>query len=210
MDKEKRKILARIRDYLLDNPTDKIRLNEICNALDCQLNDISKWATTPNELIKKVLELKRIELSEIIDLQTDSNESAIDSMVVVGQEIYEQFDHLSPAKYIFIRDIAPDLYQSCQQQKLDVIRQHLELNLDKGISCGEYRSDIDKQQILEKYMKRIANIHSEDHLKSEHFTFSNIFSNIFEDYLEEVATKENWNYFRKRKQFYEAISFVKR
>jgi len=210
MEKERRLILTKVRDYLLEHPSSKINLQEICQAINTQLSNITSWAPTPETLIEQIFELKGIELSEVLDFEKYTKESAIDSMVICSQEIYEKFEQLSPAKYVFIRKIKPDLYHDCQTRKFKMIEQHLDNNLEKGIKSGEYKANIDKSLVIKKYVDRLKAIHSEAFLSSEHFTFSNIFSNIFEDYLEEVATKENWNYFRKRKQFYEAISFVNR
>ncbi|MBK3518497.1 hypothetical protein [Carboxylicivirga marina] len=210
MNQEKKRLLLQIRDYLQSKKVKKINLLEICEALDCQLNDITKWASTPDELLQCILDLKSTELKNVLNFEKYEGENAIDSMVISGQEIYERFEQLSPAKYVFIRDLNPELYQSCQDIKFELIENHLSNNLDKGIETKEYKANIDKEKIINKYIKRIKDIHSREYLNSEHFTFSNIFSNIFEDYLEEVATDENWNYFRKRKQFYEAISFGNR
>lgn len=210
MERKVRTQLTQIRDYLHDHPSEKINLSEICNAIGYQLNDITKWAPTPDELIKKILDYKTLELLEVLNFEKYETEGAIDSMIISGQEIYERFEQLSPAKYVFILRMYPDLYHQYQARKFDFIEKRLSDNLEKGIRKGEYKSNLNKDEIIKKYLKRIKAIHSQEYLSSEHFSFAYIFSNIFEDYLKEVATEENWNYFRKRKQFYEAISFASR
>jgi len=210
MDQERRRLLIKIRDYFNNHPTDKINLLQACKAIKCNLSEITRWAPTPSELIKQILELKSKQLSEVLDSEDFKSDSAIDSMVFTGQEIYERFEQLSPAKYLFIKQLEPALYDSSQSQKFELIEKHLNNNLDKGMATGEYKAELNKNDIITKYLNRIKTIHSQEYLRSEHFSFANIFSNIFEDYLEEVATDENWNYFRKRKQFYEAISFINR
>ncbi len=210
MEEGRRQLLIQIRDYLDAQPTDKIDLSEICKALECNLNEITKWAPTPSALIRQMLEIKGVELAEVLNFEKYESESAIDSMVISGQEIYERFEQLSPAKYVFIEKMNPEIYQEYQLKKFELIEKHLNNNLEKGIRSGEYKSNLDTSKIISKYINRIKDIHSKDYLRSEHFTFANIFSNIFEDYLQEVATDENWKYFRNRKQFYEAISFANR
>lgn len=210
MEQNKRDLLIQIRDYLYKQPADKINLSEVCKALNCKMNDITSWAPTPEILIQLMLEFKNQELQEVLDFDKYESESAIDSMVISGQEIYERFDHLSPAKYAFIQRMNPELYHHHLEVMYNFIEMRFSNNLEKGIDSGEYKSDLNKSAIVKKYLKRIQTLHSPEQLKSAHFTFANIFSNIFEDYLEEVATEENWHYFRKRKQFYEAISFSNR
>ncbi|MBR8535233.1 hypothetical protein KDU71_06655 [Carboxylicivirga sediminis] len=210
MKQDQRLLIIQLRDYLHSHQSDKINLAEICKALGYQLTDITRWAPTPDSLIKQILDFKNLVISEVLDFEKYESESAIDSMVISGQEIYERFGQLSPAKYVFIAKMNPELYHSYQNQIIDFIEKRLSDNLEKGILNGEYKNDLNKTKIIGKYIDRIKAIHSQDYLKSEHFTFANIFSNIFEDYLQEVATEENWNYFRKRKQFYEAISFANR
>jgi len=210
MEKDRKLILRKMRDYLIEHPTSRINMLEISKAINLPLNEVTCWLPTPDTLIEQVLNLKYEDFSEVLDFEKYTKEDAIDSMVICGQEIYEKFEQLSPANYVFIKKIKPELYQNYQLRKFDLIQQRLHNNLEKGIETGEYKSEIDISTVVKKYVDRLKAIHSEAYLNSEHFTFSNIFSNIFEDYLEEVATKENWNYFRKRKQFYEAISFVNR
>ncbi len=210
MEQNKKELLIQIRDYLYNNPCDKINLSEICKAIRCNLSKITHWAPTPDALIRQMLIFKDEELQEVLDFEKYESESAIDSMVISGQEIYERFDHISPAKYAFIQKMNEDLYLSHLAQMYDFIEMRLTNNIEKGIERGEYKRELNKSEVIEKYMARIKTLHRPDHLKSEHFTFANIFSNIFEDYLEEVATEENWHYFRKRKQFYEAITFSNR
>lgn len=210
MKQDKREILIKIRNYLRRKKANKINLLEICQELNYELNEITTWASTPESLIEQILDLKSQELMDVLDYDKYKSENAVDSMVISGQEIYERFEQLSPANYVFITDINPELYRNCQNKKFELIRKHLSNNIDKGQETGEYKANLNKGMILDKYIKRIKEIHKPEFLKSEHFTFSNVFSNIFEDYLEEVATEENWNYFRKRKQFYEAISFINR
>ncbi|WP_430815246.1 hypothetical protein [Carboxylicivirga sp. RSCT41] len=210
MKKDKRELLIEIRNYLHKAQAKKINMLDVCRHINCELNEITHWAPTPEVLIEQILDLKSQELIDVLNFDKYKSENAIDSMVISGQEIYERFEQLSPANYVFISDINPELYHKCQAKKFDLIRNHLSNNLDKGRETGEYKQNIDKESILDKYIQRIKDLHTPEFLKSEHFTFSNVFSNIFEDYLEEVATEENWNYFRKRKQFYEAISFINR
>jgi MoaA/NifB/PqqE/SkfB family radical SAM enzyme len=210
MKQDKRHLIIKIRNYLHSQRATKINLLEICQNINCELNEITKWAPTPEALIEQILDFKSQELTDVLDSERYNSESAIDSMVISGQEIYERFEQLSPANYVFIADINPALYKNCQAQKFKLIKNHLSNNLDKGQATGEYKQNIDKKLIVDKYINRIKDLHTSQFLKSEHFTFANVFSNIFEDYLEEVATEENWNYFRKRKQFYEAISFINR
>ena len=209
MEKERRLILTKVRNYLFEHPSSNINMQEISRAVDCRAGDITEWATRPDALIEQILELKSIELAEVLNIEKYAKESAIDSMIISGQEIYEKFELLSPVKYVFIKKIKPDLYQNCRRRMFELIEQHLHYNLDKGIKTGEYKADINVSLVVEKYAARLKTIHSEDYLSTEHFSFANTFSNIFENYVEEVATNENWNYFRKRKLFYEAISFNK-
>lgn len=210
MENERRILLSKVRNYLLDNPSEKINLLEVSNNIGCQLNEITKLADSSTALIKLILELKCIELQEILDAENNETDSAIDGMIYCGQEIFEKFESISPVRYACIRKANPELYAGFKEHKLGLIKEHLEKNLKKGIEVGEYKDDINASEIIEKYMERIRFIHSDGFLNSGNFTFANLFSNIFEDYLEEVATIENWNYFRKRKQFFEAISFVNR
>ncbi|WP_439184797.1 hypothetical protein [Carboxylicivirga taeanensis] len=210
MESDRRKLLMAIRDHLQVCLPATLQLSEIAEALSYQQEDFLKWIPTTDALLINLLELQSDELREVMDFDKYDSRSAVDSMIISGQEIYERFEQLSPAKYLFVLKMNPDLYKRCQAKNFMLIEQHLRNNLEKGIESGEYRNDVDNNEIIDKYMQRIKAIHSPDYLKSEHFTFANIFTNIFEDYLKEVATEENWHYFRKRKQFYEAISFVNR
>jgi hypothetical protein len=210
MEQEIRQLIGKIHNHLCELNPDRINLLEVCKTIGCELNEISKLAPTPQSLIKQILDYRILAFSEVLDFEKYESEGAVDSMIISGQEIFEHFEQLSPSKYIFVFKLNPELYQSHLTQLYGFIEKRLTDNLEKGILKNEYKADLDKSLVINKYIDRIKTIHSQAYSTSETYSFANIFSNIFEDYLEEVATEENWHYFRKRKQFYEAISFANR
>ena len=202
-------IIEKIRKYLHQQPIKKLNLLEIAKSIDESMSSITAWAPQPEKLAQMLLDSELTTLNKILNGESQSIEPAIDSLILAGQEVYENFDRINPAFTICLKDIYPDIYARFLSKKLSLLKEHMRQNIEKGLSSGEYQSTIDPENIQEKYTRRIEDLHTPDTLYSEHFTFGTVFNNIIEDFLREVATEENWHYFRSRKQLIEVFHFGK-
>jgi len=205
----KLQIIEKIREYLHEQPVKKINLLEIADAIGEKLSSITSWAPQPEALARQLLNSELSALGSILSNESQDIESAIDSLILAGQEFYENFTRINPAFTICLKDIYPDIYTHFLSEKLHLLKDHLRKNMEKGVASGAYKSTIDTKEIEEKYTQRIEALHTMDQLHSEHFTFGTIFNNIIEEFLREVATEENWHYFRNRKQLIEVFHFGK-
>lgn len=202
-------IIEKIREYLHQRSIKKINLLEIAEAIGESLSSITSWAPQPEVLARRLLDSELAALSAILNNESQDSEPAIDSLILAGQEFYENFTRINPAFTICLKDIYPDIYTRFLNEKLHLLKEHMRKNMEKGLASGEYKSTIDAKKIEEKYTRRIEALHTRDQLHSEHFTFGTIFNNIIEEFLWEVATEENWHYFRNRKQLIEVFHFGK-
>jgi len=209
MDTSRDTIIEKIRQYLHQHPVNQINLLEIANAIGEKMSDITSWAPQPEALAKQLLDSELGALHAILNDDSQTSEPAIDSLIVAGQEFYEHFERINPAFTICLKEIFPDIYTHYLSDKLHLLKDHMRQNMEKGLASGEYKSTIDPKKMEEKYASRIEALHTLDQLHSEHFTFGTIFNNIIEEFLYEVATDENWHYFRSRKQLIEVFHFGK-
>lgn len=201
--------LLLVRDFVFSSQINRLDLNQIAHGINKHLNELLELFPQPIDLANKLLELDYEELNTILDKNIFDKEGAVDSIILASISVFHAFETISPLKIRFIKDLFPDLYNSHLQKKLELITDHLKNNITKGIEKCEYRDKLDIDSVLEKYLDRIKSLYSVEKLKSEHFTFATIFNNIFEDYIKEVATTENWHYFRSRKQLLGALNFGK-
>ncbi|MBI9061977.1 MAG: hypothetical protein JEZ14_08300 [Marinilabiliaceae bacterium] len=205
----KLQIIEKIREYLHQEPIKKINLLEIADSIGESLSSITSWAPQPEVLAKHLLDSELAALSTILSSESQDSEPAIDSLILTGQEFYENFTRINPAFTICLKDIYPDIYAHFLTKKLHLLKDHIRKNMEKGLASGEYKSTIDTTEIEKKYTRRIEALHTTDQLYAEHFTFDTVFNNIIEEFLWEVATEENWHYFRNRKQLIEVFHFGK-
>ncbi|MCU4175108.1 hypothetical protein [Carboxylicivirga sp. N1Y90] len=201
--------LIRVRDFIFSSQLNKLDLNKIAHGINKPLNELLLEFPHPEALAKRLLQLDFEELNAILDKNVFEKEGAVDSIILASISIFHAFETVSPFKNRFVKKLYPELYKTHLKLKLSLIEDHLSNNLTKGIKNGEYHQELAINEVLKKYIDRIKAIHSEKIMKTEHFTFSAIFHNIFEDYIKEVATSENWHYFRNRKQLIDALNFGK-
>lgn len=168
-----------------------------------------EWAPTPQVLAEKIMNAEFDALQTIINDPSLEAEPAVDSLIAVGQEIYDNFSLINPAQTICLKTSFPEHYHAFLQKKLQLLEDHMKQNISKGLDSGEYKPNIDTTVTLAKYIKRIEDLHTSKALIAGHLTFGTVFNNIIEEFIYEVATEENWHYFRSRKQLIEVFHFGK-
>ncbi len=202
-------LIKKVRDYITSSPCKSLNLFDISKNIGESYADIIKTYPSPNKLAKDLLEHDLKSLESLLAKEVNEEDPAIESIINVSVAIFHEFEIISPEKLIFLKQLFPSIYQRHIELKIELIRQHFNNNITRGIANGEYKSTLNPDSVITKYCDRIIKIHSTNSIESKNYSFGHIFNIIFEDYMEEVATADNWKYFRSRKQLVETLSFGK-
>lgn len=205
MDDQLKKILSQIRKLALTDGIDNLSLDSICEKLNICKETFYAHIRDENDLVVKVLDFERNSFMEIFDDYDFEGMNAIDILMIVSKEIATRFYDVTPTISVLLKERYPDIYQDHFQKRMDFIFSKIQINLQKGISQGMYRSDLSIELIARLYMSRLVDIHNENIFPSNQFSFSTLFEVMFDSFIRSVATPEGLKYYAGKKKTLDII-----
>ncbi len=198
MNDQLKQLLSQIRMLALDEGIEKISVKTICDKLNICEDELYKYIEDENDLAAKVLEFERNSFKEIFDEYDFEGMNAIDILLIVSKEMASRYYNLTPAISRSLGQRFPEIYQEHLQKRIDFIFMKIQINLQKGISQGMYRTDLSIELVARLYLSRLIDIHNEDIFPPKQFSFQTLFEVMFDSFVRSIATPEGLNYFENK------------
>ena len=207
MNKEEIRIVKSIRDHLYQTGESRIDVLKISEALNIPVDKMLEIAPTPREMVKKIFAYELVELSNIFEEYKFEDLNAIDSLIIVGQEVYKRFHDVNPSVSYHLKQVYPDLYKQHLQNKVNFLVEEVVRNFRKGQNQGIYKKDVDIDALKRSLINNVAKLHDHKLLSSGKLTFDIAFNELIESFIKESSHSDWWDYYIQRKQLFEALDF---
>ncbi|MBE0639084.1 MAG: hypothetical protein IH598_11240 [Bacteroidales bacterium] len=198
MDDRLKAFLSKIRMLAVEEGIENLSVQAICDKLSICKDELFSMIRDEEDLASKVLEYERDSFKAIFDEYNFEGMNAIDILMIVSREIASRYYDVTPAISRSLKQRFPEIYQDHFQKRVDYIFGKIQINLQKGISQGIYRTDLSIELVARLYLSRLIDIHNEDIFPSKQFSFHTLFEVMFENFVRSVATPEGLKYFEKR------------
>lgn len=198
MNDQLKQLLSQIRMLALDEGIERISVQTICDKLNISEVELYRHITDENDLAAKVLEFERNSFKEIFDEYDFDGMNAIDILLIVSKEMASRYYNLTPAISRSLGQRFPEIYHDHLQKRLAFIFMKIQINLQKGISQGMYRTDLSIELVARLYLSRLIDIHNEDIFPPQQFNFQTLFEVMFDSFVRSIATPDGLNYFENK------------
>jgi hypothetical protein len=181
--------------------------NEKLQTVGTSLDEVRREFPRMEDLVSSILARERVCFEEIFDEYDFNGWNAIDIMLLVGNEIYERFFHLSPSVTFKLAEPFPRLFEEHLAARSNFIYEKIKINIEKGMGQGMYRNDISSEMVARMYIAKLNDIHDNRIYPPEGFNFATIFNHLIDDVIKTITNEEGWKYYKQRKQFYTVLNF---
>jgi len=201
MDKEQTLLLNSIRELANEKGIEAITLEKLRNHPDFSSAVLDKYYSEEKDLVRDILKEER-KMFEVIfeDHNFDGYFDAIDILFTVIREMAGKFQNLSPSVTLQYKDIYPEVYQQHLEERVEFIFRKIQVNLHKGIYEGMYRDDVSIELVARRYISRLMDLHDPDNFPPEDFSINTMFTQMFESFVESIATEKGMAYFEEKKK----------
>jgi hypothetical protein len=206
MDKAFIQIIEKVRKFLLQEGMGDLSLEKLESA-GISKDEISKYVNSKEELVEKVLEFERTSFVKIFLEYNFEGQNAIDILFIVSQEINDRFEDVSPAVTMDLEKHFPEIYKKHMDQRMNFIFDKIQINVEKGISQGMYREDLNPEIVGRMYLSRLEDMHNPELYPPERFKFGTIYDTMIDSFVKSIATDDGLSYYRHRKQLLSVLSF---
>jgi hypothetical protein len=201
----KRELTERLRSYVYRYGLEFSE--ERLASVGTSLAEVGREFPGTGEVVAAILARERACFEEIFEEYDFNGWNAIDIMLLVGNEIYERFFHVSPSVTFKLAGPFPRLFEEHLAARSNFIYEKIKVNIEKGMKQGMYRNDVSSEMVARMYIAKLNDIHDNNIYPPEGFNFATIFNHLIDDVIRTITNEEGWKYYKQRKQFYTVLNF---
>ena len=138
-----------------------VSMSDIATNLGVSKKTLYLHISNKNDLVRKIMEAHIQKQVDFCKAVKEKAQDAIDEMLLLGQFIQEQLKGLNPTLLFDLQKYHHEVWQLLDNFHNQDVRQMMEENLQRGISEGVYRKELQVEIISTIYVK-IINIMTQE------------------------------------------------
>lgn len=189
------KIVAMFFEFGIRN----LNMDDISRNLGISKKTLYQYFRSKEDLIMKLFEYDDAKWEAEFSKVHIEQLNAIDILFYASSMVAKQMNQLNPKLKFELRKYYEPIFNQFFNRKRSQIFDHISKNMQKGISEGLYRSDVNIELTAGLYVKNLVDMHNQDFCFVENITFEQIFEVMFETHIRAISTAEGIAYFEMRK-----------
>jgi len=199
-DPKLREILDRTIELFAEFGIRNLNMDDISRSLGISKKTLYLSVKSKEDLIEKLfcydemkwdIEMSKLNINEI---------NAIEILLQVSLRVFEELSQLNPKLKFELKKYYEPIYQQFMVRKQNHIFSQISKNIEKGITEGLYRTDVNIELVAGLYVRNLVMMHNnDDFCFVENITFDQVFQVMFENHIRAISTPKGITYFEKRK-----------
>lgn len=189
------KIVAMFFEFGIRN----LNMDDISRNLGISKKTLYQHFKNKEDLIEKLFYYDEMKWDiEMSKLKIDEM-NAIEILLQVSLRVFEEMGNFNPKLKFELKKYYEPIYQQFMIRKQNHIFSQISKNIEKGITEGLYRNDVNIDLVAGLYVRNLVMMHNNDFCFVENITFEQVFQAMFENHIRAISTPEGIAYFEKRK-----------
>ncbi len=175
-----------------------VSMDDIAQQLGVSKKTLYSFFCDKAELIKKILNQHNCKRDEKFDEVTSQKLNAIDKLLNVSKYLIEMMKDINPVMLYDLRKYYPELMKELVDDQRGHIFDNIKANIEKGVSEGLYRDDMDAEIISTIYVARMDDAIFEGKAYSSSFDKEKFFKELFTYHIRGIASAKGIKYFENK------------
>ncbi|MEX0981292.1 MAG: TetR/AcrR family transcriptional regulator [Bacteroidales bacterium] len=172
-----------------------ITLDDLCRELGISKKTLYQHIHDKNDLIRKVIDYEISLQQKSMEKVFRSEINAIDELIHVNRMIHENQSNHSPTFYYDLKKYYPDIYAEWLGYKRKKMLEMIHRNLEKGISEGLYRRELDSIVISKLYMSQTESMHTSEIFDEKELSSSRFADEVFSYHIQGICNEKGLAYY---------------
>jgi len=177
-----------------------ISMDDIARELGISKKTLYQHVSNKTDLLRQVFDKLQADFTMQIENLLARGLNAIDELLEVSKLAHEEFKKYNPSNVFDFRKYYTEVFEQHIAIKKECTSAMLIKNMEKGISQGIYRTDLDLEVVAGLYIQKVEMMHDEKFLDQASFSMARIFEVMFEHHIRGISNEEGIAYFEKRKE----------
>lgn len=144
------RILNKAQELMFQSGVKHVTMDDLANQLGISKKTIYQYFKDKDSLVSSVVEHELTNHSLLCNQCMQAADNAVHEIFLLMKVIQEMFNRMNPLALFEIEKYYPIAFEKIKKHKDDFIFSMISANLEKGITEGLYRKDVDVT-ILSKY-----------------------------------------------------------
>ena len=195
----KNNILHRAEGLFLKYGVKSVTMDDIARELAVSKKTLYQFFENKNDLLEQVAEHNfsndLFQIEEIKRLSTD----ALDEMMRIARHILSELARIqSPTMFYDLQKYHRELWLKFEKHNDETVFQHIKNNIERGVSEGLYRTDLDADIIAKIYVNNMNLIIMDSHAMQTREDRTRLFRQTFSYHTHGIATPRGLELLEKR------------
>lgn len=198
-DPKLRSILERTVEMFSEFGIRNLNMDDISRSLGISKKTLYQYVKSKEDLIEKLFYYDDMKWnSEVSKIKLDDL-NAIDILIQVSLLVFNEMASLNPKLKFELKKYYEPVFNQFMVRKQNHIFDQMSKNIQKGITEGLYRNDVNVELVAGLYVRNLVDMHNKDYCFNETITFDEVFEVMFENHIRAISSPEGIAYFEKRK-----------
>jgi len=176
-----------------------LNMDDISRSLGISKKTLYLYVKSKEDLIEKLFYFDDYKLEiQFLNINAE-NLNAIELLIQVSLIVSEEMGKFDPKIKFELKKYYEPIFNEFLVRKQNHIFSMISKNLERGISEGVYRSDLNIELVAGLYVRNLVLMHNKDFCMVENITFEKVFEVMFENHIRAISNASGIEYFEKRK-----------
>lgn len=188
INRTKEELLENISDLFLKYGLRSTSMDDICSHLKISKKTLYQFFSNKDDLVEQVFLHRRSNKRIKKDLEKLKQHNSIKIMLSIRDHIITSLNSRMPANLFDLKKYHPDIYERVNQKDQLFIHSLFNEVIDKGISEGYFRTDINREVQVYLFVKQMTFLGEPEMISDIKYPLEMIVSTIVENVIRSFAT----------------------
>ena len=194
MDEKKLNFLMQASEVFMKYGIKSVTMDELARQLGISKKTIYTFVKDKNELVESCLLLSHQKENEEINNACDESRNAIDELLTIGMIISERLKSIHPSIFFDLQRYHADVFRRFNEQSQEFIKECVVNNLNKGMSEGYYRENLNVEIMARMYLLFIDTLFKGEVFPITEFGYNTVHSEYFRYHVRGISSRKGLDY----------------
>lgn len=174
-----------------------VTMDDIAREIKVSKKTLYKYVKDKNDLLQKVME-GYCELERVVVNDIQSKEgNAIDELIEIGKHCCGRLKMMHPSIHYDMEKYYPEVWNQLEEHKTSFISACIQSNLEKGISEGLYRDNLNVKIMTKLYLSKIDLVFDGNVFPATEFNFVDVYMELTRYHIKGIASEKGVKYLKE-------------
>lgn len=182
----------------LNHGIKSMTMDNIAKQLKISKKTLYKSVKDKADLVNKVMALKCSVEECLIEGFVKNSNNAVDEIIMISKYVSSQLQQVHPSLHYDLANYYPEAFKTFSCHKSNVIRVFVENNMERGISEGLYRDNLNPKIISRLYIHKIDALFDADIFPPHEISFQEAHAEMMKYHIRGIANEKGITYMKEK------------